>query len=264
MGKKAVFFDIDGTLFDLKYRVPKSAIEAIHKLRENGIYAFISTGRSRAFISEKDILNIGFDGVSAACGTYITYQDKVILEKLLDKDDILKTLKVLDDNKVFAVLEGSEYLYFDREKYKDQNRMGKVFEEQFLDGKILPVTGNEENCIINKMTLHLNGDKDFDRVINMLGDTYDYVYHKPNYMELLPPGFNKGTGIKYVCDYLGIDLEDTYAFGDSSNDLDMFKTVKYSVCMGNGTDEAKKAAGYITDRLENDGILKGLKYYDLI
>ena len=44
----------------------------------------------------------------------------------------------------------------------------------------------------------------------------------------------------------------------------MFKTVKYSVCMGNGTDEAKKAAGYITDRLENDGILKGLKYYDLI
>ncbi len=43
--KKAVFFDIDGTLWDEKMRVPESTAAAIHKLRENGTYAFICSGR---------------------------------------------------------------------------------------------------------------------------------------------------------------------------------------------------------------------------
>ena len=38
--KKAVFFDIDGTLWDHRMRVPESTVKAIHKLRENGQYAF--------------------------------------------------------------------------------------------------------------------------------------------------------------------------------------------------------------------------------
>ena len=60
---KAVFFDIDGTLFIEKQGVPASTVEAITKIRENGHKAFICTGRSRAMIPQTPILDIGFDGI---------------------------------------------------------------------------------------------------------------------------------------------------------------------------------------------------------
>ena len=53
--KKAVFFDIDGTLWDDRMQVPKSTVLAIRKLRENGHYAFICSGRSRAAIQAKEL-----------------------------------------------------------------------------------------------------------------------------------------------------------------------------------------------------------------
>ena len=38
--KKAVFFDIDGTLWDFKMNIPESTKKALKELRKNGYYAF--------------------------------------------------------------------------------------------------------------------------------------------------------------------------------------------------------------------------------
>ena len=48
MSRKAVFFDADGTVCDMKKGVPDSAIEAIRALVDNGHEAWLCTGRSRA------------------------------------------------------------------------------------------------------------------------------------------------------------------------------------------------------------------------
>ena len=83
-------------------------------------------------------------------------------------------------------------------------------------------------------------------------------------MEIVPKGFNKATGIQQMCEILGIAHEDTYAFGDSTNDLDMLKYVAHSVAMGDGMQQAKDAAEYVTTPLWGDGIYNGLKHYGLI
>ena len=54
------------------------------------------------------------------------------------------------------------------------------------------------------------------------------------------------------------------AFGDDVNDIPMFNSVKYSVCLGNGKEEAKKHAFYVTDTIENDGLYKALKHFELV
>jgi hydroxymethylpyrimidine pyrophosphatase-like HAD family hydrolase len=71
--KKAVFFDIDGTLWNYKMQIPQSTVSAIRKLRENGHYAFICSGRSRSNIQSPDLLGIGFDGVVASCGRILIF-----------------------------------------------------------------------------------------------------------------------------------------------------------------------------------------------
>ena len=80
--KKAVFFDIDGTLWDRQMHVPESTVNAIRRLRENGSYAFICSGRTRSNISTKELMEaVGFDGIIAGCGTHIEYQGKTVFEK---------------------------------------------------------------------------------------------------------------------------------------------------------------------------------------
>ena len=61
-----------------------------------------------------------------------------------------------------------------------------------------------------------------------------------------------------------IPWEHTYAFGDSANDLEMLSYVAHSVAMGNGTQEVKETAEYVTTGVMDDGIYNGLKHYGLI
>ena len=51
---------------------------------------------------------------------------------------------------------------------------------------------------------------------------------------------------------------------DENNDINMFKEVKYSVCMGNGHEEAKKAAYFVTTNIDDNGIYNALKHFEVI
>ena len=64
---KALFFDIDGTLVSFKtHSIPQSTVDAIHKVRKNGIKVFIATGRPIPFID--NINAIEYDGIVSANG----------------------------------------------------------------------------------------------------------------------------------------------------------------------------------------------------
>ena len=54
------------------------------------------------------------------------------------------------------------------------------------------------------------------------------------------------------------------AFGDGGNDITMLKCVGNGIAMGNATDDVKKAADYITDTVQNDGIISALKHFEII
>ena len=59
--------------------------------------------------------------------------------------------------------------------------------------------------------------------------------------------------------YLEITKEETMAFGDNINDLEMIENSGISYAIGNARDEIKAAADYIADTNVNDGVLKELK-----
>jgi hydroxymethylpyrimidine pyrophosphatase-like HAD family hydrolase len=101
-------------------------------------------------------------------------------------------------------------------------------------------------------------------VLKQLSDDFDVIYHGMDFVELVPRDFSKATGIACACEKLGIAHEDTYAFGDSMNDYEMIHYVKNGIVMGNGLDEVKAIADYVTSGLHEDGIYNALRYYALI
>ena len=82
--------------------------------------------------------------------------------------------------------------------------------------------------------------------------------------ELINRKFNKGTGIKAICDHLGCTLADTIGFGDSDNDLQMTDVAGISVCMANGSENLKKRCDRIAPSVYEDGIAKEFKALGLI
>ena len=65
-------------------------------------------------------------------------------------------------------------------------------------------------------------------------------------------------------DYFNIELNDTYAIGDSSNDLPMLEFAGTGIAMGNSSDIVLKSADYVTDDILEDGIYNAMKHFNLI
>ncbi len=258
---KIIFFDIDGTLWDEKCYIPDSTKKAIKLLKENGHLVFICSGRTRCFIPEGELLDLGFDGLLCGCGTHIEMDKKNILYKWLDNESIGETMEFLYELDMPVVLEGKEYLYMDadsvsRDVYGDAllNSMGK---------KAKPIKENWGQWEASKFSVLLCG-KDYQQLYDRFKDKYEFLIHGDIVIEMVPKGYSKATGIMYLCDKLGINIEDTFAFGDSANDIEMLKCVGCGIAMGNGTDDAKNVADYVTDSLHDDGIYNACKYFGLI
>lgn len=59
------------------------------------------------------------------------------------------------------------------------------------------------------------------------------IVHEPDgILEIGQAGHSKASGIERLCASLGIAKEDTYAFGDSANDVEMLEFVAHGIAMG--------------------------------
>ena len=86
-----------------------------------------------------------------------------------------------------------------------------------------------------------------------LGAQATAVRSQTYYLDVTPPGCNKGTFVQTMAGRLGIPLDSVATIGDMQNDLAMFRTSGVSFAMGNATDDVKKAATHVTASNEDEG-----------
>lgn len=71
-------------------------------------------------------------------------------------------------------------------------------------------------------------------------------------------GINKAAGFKQVMARLNINYEDVITIGDSETDVPLFEISKYSIAVGNASDEVKSKAKMTTSAHAGDGVLEAL------
>ncbi|MCD8108779.1 MAG: Cof-type HAD-IIB family hydrolase [Clostridiales bacterium] len=256
-----IFFDIDGTLWDRKNIIPDSTKTALRLLKENGHQIFLCSGRTRIFIQNEELLSQGFDGILCGCGTHVEYRGRDILYKQLGKELLIRSMRMFYDYDMPVVMEGRNTLFMDEDMI-GRDEYGRWLLQSLKDD-IRPIRGNESNWEASKFSILIGGTK-YQEVIEALNEEYEFLVHGSFVMEAVPKGYSKATGIASVCDCLGVDRTEIWAFGDGANDLEMLDYVGVGIVMGNGSDVAKAHADYVTDDIHADGIYNACRHFSLI
>ncbi|MGX7072340.1 Cof-type HAD-IIB family hydrolase [Helcococcus kunzii] len=273
--EKYLFFDIDGTLLSHTEGISPSTVEALRLCKEKGYKIFICTGRSYAGVPEL-IYSFNFDGIIAAAGGYVKVGDEVIFSHEIPDHLVDNIVYHLNKHNTPFILEGTEYIYTDKELLRDfelrTEELKKIkekskYEHSAYDYMFVAHKNIDEyyenRTPISAMAIHGDGPESY-REFESFIDRDFYLIKYEKFADLVPKGVNKFTGIQLILDHFRANLKDTIAFGDSLNDYEMIKFCEIGVAVGNASDPLKEVADYITDDIHHDGIYNALKHFNII
>lgn len=266
MNRKAAFFDIDGTLTsEIDGSVAQNTKEAIRKARENGHLMFINTGRCMQNVEER-FREVGFDGYVCGCGTniYCTENNK-LTEVLYIEQPHHVVSEILNHARNFSLdllFESKKEVRFDAKRpliTAGGIRQYNAFVNRSYDMSHDP---EAEDFTCDKFVVWFDDINDLTDFRKVSDKYFCCIDRGGNFREFVPHGYSKATGIQFIIDRYGLSLDDTYAFGDSNNDLPMLTYVKHSIAMGNSSPESLfKKVSYITAKASQNGIGQALEHF---
>ena len=262
MTPKIIFFDIDDTLFR-KWQdfMPESVLPAFRALHAAGVLTAIATGRSPCALPAKIqalIEAVGLDVLVAINGQYNTYRGEAIATHPIDPADIAEVVRVCraHDWDCGCISEEKMALSSDRQRVHDS-----------LYGTVPYETDPDywQRHPIYQMNVFITAEEEAAFAAGgILQRGYQMIRWHPLAVGLLHADGSKARGIREVCAVLDISLAQVMAFGDELNDLEMFKTVGFGVAMGDGREELKALAKYVTTPLEAHGVFNALVHLGVI
>ena len=262
--KKAVFFDIDGTLIHSLNGIKeiRTAVkDAIQMIQKNGDYVFIATGRPYAFLN-KELLSIGFDGFVLANGAHVILNGEDIYKDTMDKKFVKDIISVFDEHEIQYILEG-EYKSYLKAEFKEMNH---VYQELGIMNNMLESNYELDQINVYKVEMLCSTPEKEQICLDIIAKNPEYDhYHSINdrWFELYPKKNTKATGILKILERLQIPVEYSYAFGDGKNDIEMLSTVGCGIAMGNAEEYVKQHADAVTKTVHEDGVAEGIYKYVL-
>ena len=258
MGQKIIFFDIDGTLYDHDKKLPASAKQAIFDLKQRGHLVAIATGRA-PFVFNDLLEELKIDTFVSYNGSYVIYKGKPIYKNVLDNKALVRLTE-------FAVEREHPVVYMTHEDMKantpDHEHVSAGFSSLKIDYFPDYDPGYHKDNELYQSLLFCKDpeEKEYEEHF----PEFHFVRWHPLAVDILPVGGSKAIGIQRITDRLGIAPENIYAFGDGLNDVEMLKTIPNSVAMGDGHEDAKNVAKFVTTNVGENGILNGLKMVGLL
>ncbi len=261
---KAAFFDVDGTLLSQKtgHLIPQGTKDALVQLREKGVKVVLCTGRPKAQLPW--CIADGFPGFEGGFDAYVTLTGSLCY----DKDGVYADTPIEHDvakRFVDLVNEGMfDSLLLNRDGSFSNRHSAPVRELEELVAFEYPVADFNELlkrpvyqfcAFVPPEREHIVSELMSDCIITRWCDLF---------CDVVPATSSKPKGVQATLDHMGLKREETIAFGDGGNDATMLEYCEIGVAMGNGTDEAKAAADYVTTNVEDEGIPNALRHFGLI
>lgn len=268
---KIVFIDIDGTIINSNYEITDRTKQAIAKLKEKGVESHICTGRPRWHANKyANEASMGRFLISTTGGeVYDRATNQVLYQKQMDTKSLLKLLEIARKYDIETSFQAGYDIYTNKRSSPDHEYrilLSNNAEELFNTAKVTQVLFKDKDIEkIKQAKEEILAIKDV-KIINQLKYlVYPNRPYNPEkdiaYLDVATPETSKGNAVKFLCEYLNIDLKDCVCIGDSLNDISMLKVAGTAIAMENATDDVKAVADHITSSNNNDGVAKFIEEY---
>ena len=259
MGYKLIALDVDGTIRSHDHPTSERTRRTIERVESAGAIVTIATGRSYK------------SGASAASDVnltapIVTFQGAHVADPRTGK--VLWHVPLTYDMTTAALDALSEW--------KDVQAAGYLGDEIFVTeltdwaraygertGVGVRVVDFDEFTSRSMSRIVVHGeDEVIERIESSLKDRFDgdmYVTRSLSYFcEILHPSGGKDKALEWLCGHLGVNRDQTIAFGNGYNDVHMLEWAGKSVAVGDAVEEVLEIADVIAPPMEDDGVAQVL------
>lgn len=260
---KMVLSDLDETLL-VNHHVPKFNQEAIASARKKGVKFVPATGRAYNMIQEilKEIGTYQKEEEYSICfngGLIVENKDNRILHfQGLSFEQTKELFELGRHYDVCVLIFTLDCCYIFK---ADPNEV-----QRKIDQKARFEVHDEYNMDFlkdEKIAKILFEKRDMEYLKRVEKEIQPHIegkvcasYSSYRYLELNAIGVDKGQGLRWLADYLGLTSEEVIAIGDNYNDVEMIKEAGFGVCVSSATDEIKVLSDYVTNNDYHEGAVK--------
>ena len=259
---KLIFSDLDQTLI-VKNHIPTFNLEAIKKAKEKGVKFIISTGRNYDYMCHllKELETENLENEYTICNSGSTiYENKnknLIYFKGIDNE----TLNLVFEygkkiNEIFIMFDTFNGTFLYNEDKLDKENM-KYFKYKVIKNiddikntEIIRIVFSKNDLkFLQNIEKEIKKDKNFENKVS-------YYISANRFLEFNAFGVSKGEALKWLSNYLKVDIKETIAIGDNYNDESMIKEAGLGCCVKSANDDIKKISKYICEKDYFEGSVK--------
>ncbi|SHK83535.1 Cof-type HAD-IIB family hydrolase [Bradyrhizobium lablabi] len=255
-----VVSDVDGTLLPKSKVLSDGAKRAVAKLHEAGIGFTIVSSRptiGMTFLIEPLAITLPFGAFNGS--SIVDAGLKPIEQHLIPPTTAQRSIDILTEF-------GVDIWLFTNDQWLTRNPDGEYVSHEKLAIKHDPVIVTDFSSYLTGACKIVGASSDAPllqrcetAMQQAVGNQATAVRSQTYYLDVTPPGHDKGTFVEAMAKRLGISTAAVATIGDMQNDLPMFARSGVSFAMRNATDDVKKHATHVTDSNEHDGFAAAME-----
>ena len=251
-----IIFDIDETLYDnQENHVPKSALDAINKLKAAGHTLAIATGRAPFEVIE-EAAQLPIDFFIFANGQLVVQNNNIIYDNPID-------INIINEIMVEAVAAGV-HIGFNSATHSSitgmTDEIAEIFAKYYSNMPEISTSVDSHDAIYQIWYL----SEDLTDISEKFKDKLRFIPWSEHGADVIPAGISKAVGVTKALEAIDAVLPKRIVFfGDGVNDIELIEMADIGIAMGNAADSVKAVADFVTKNIEADGIYYACEQLDL-
>lgn len=259
---RLVVTDMDGTLLTPDGRVPDELWPLLERLHERGIVLAPASGRQHATLERafdrpgvlEDLVIIAENGALVTRGGEEVSSDALAHDVVADVVRAVRGLAASRD--VGAVVAGKRSAYVERADRAFIDRVSAYYARLEVVDDLLAVDDQ-----VLKIAIYDEVDSEGGTLpaLERFRATHQVVVSSRHWIDVMNRGVDKGVAVRRLQESLGVTPDQTVAFGDYLNDVQMLEAATWSFAMADAHPDVAERARFTAPSSAEKGVITVLE-----